>query len=179
MEGGRFIRARRESSQWQLATCRWRTDQDSLSYYRCYYNSILQSLTCTLPLTSLIHNPPSSSPTLSILAPASDSPLASLPHPSPLPVSSALLLLLERLELNPYASGNEKAKKTVNPRELLNVLAKRNEEYRDGLYQEDAHELLRCLIDCVLMEEVDVRSAPLACCLCFCSARVYKHFQER
>ncbi|KAI5478170.1 ubiquitin carboxyl-terminal hydrolase 16/45, partial [Pseudohyphozyma bogoriensis] len=120
----------------------------------CFYNTVVQTLTVTRPLASLIADPPPSSPALALISPAST---AFNPdpesYPSPLPISSALVSTLAKLAPTPEEAKTQP--KTFNPKALLRELSRKHEEYAQAT-QQDSHELLRHLIDGIYMEEVDL-----------------------
>lgn len=77
--------------------------------------------------------------------------------PSPLPMTAALLVLLDKLD--PTAKSDlagAMGKKAFNPKSLLRQLSLKHDEYAEAT-QQDSHECLRHLIDGVMMEEQDVR----------------------
>lgn len=119
----------------------------------CFYNTILQALAISQPLAEIIATPPASSPALQALSPASPTynpdPDA---LPSPLPITAALITLLKNLDLTNDA---KRGQKVLNPKTLLRHLSAKHEEYAQAT-QQDAHEILRHLIDGVFMEELDV-----------------------
>ncbi|KAL8287010.1 hypothetical protein RQP46_004016 [Phenoliferia psychrophenolica] len=122
----------------------------------CFYNTILQSLSVTRPLSSIIAHPPQSSPALLAISPASPT---FNPDPStllsPLPISEALVTILAKLEPDALLGPKRKNPHTFNPKGLLRELSKKYEEYAAAT-QQDAHEVLRHLIDALMMEEVDL-----------------------
>lgn len=69
-----------------------------------------------------------------------------------MPITQSLLTLLKNLDVSGDVS---RGKKVLNPKTLLRHLAAKHEEYSQAT-QQDAHEVLRHLIDGVMMEEVDV-----------------------
>ena len=117
----------------------------------------MQSLAVSKPLSDIIADPPVTSPALRSLSPASEhynpDPEALL---SPMPITQALITLLKNLDVS---GDDSRGKKVFNPKALLRHLAAKHEEYAQAT-QQDAHEVLRHLIDGVMMEEVDV-SRPL------------------
>lgn len=122
----------------------------------CYFNAPLQALSATRPLAALISSPPPTSPSLLALSPASPQFAEDRTEiPSPLPITAALLDLLETLK-----KEAKPGRRAHNPRGLLRELGAKHEEYATG-DQQDAHELLRHLCDSVMMEEVDVRPSHL------------------
>jgi len=123
----------------------------------CFYNTIVQSLSATQPLNDIINAAPESSPALRALSPTSETYNPDLDAlPSPLPMTAALLVLLDKLDPTDNADGS-RGKKAFNPKGLLRQLSLKHEEYAEAT-QQDSHELLRHLIDGVMMEEQDVRS---------------------
>ncbi|KAK4701629.1 hypothetical protein P7C70_g4601, partial [Phenoliferia sp. Uapishka_3] len=124
--------------------------------FSCFYNTILQSLSVTRPLACIIAHPPSTSPALASISPASPTynpdPEALL---SPLPISTALVTILDKLEPDATLGIKRKDPKTFNPKGLLRELSIKYEEYAAAT-QQDAHEVLRHLIDGIMMEEVDL-----------------------
>ncbi|GAA5825583.1 hypothetical protein JCM3770_006894 [Rhodotorula araucariae] len=121
----------------------------------CFYNTIVQSLSATQPLTDIISQAPESSPALRALSPTSssyDPDLEALP--SPLPMTAALLVLLNKLDPTTDADGS-RGRKAFNPKGLLRQLSLKYDEYAEAT-QQDSHELLRHLIDGVMMEEQDL-----------------------
>lgn len=129
----------------------------------CFYNTILQSLSVSRPLASIIAHPPPTSPALKVISPASP---AFNPDPaallSPLPISVALVTILAKLEPDVLLGDKRKDPRTFNPKGLLRELSKKYEEYAAAT-QQDAHEVLRHLIDGIMMEEVDVRPFECSC----------------
>ncbi|GAA6063870.1 hypothetical protein JCM10212_003606 [Sporobolomyces blumeae] len=123
----------------------------------CFYNTIVQSLSATMPLTDIISEAPASSPALQALSPTSPAYNPDLETlASPIPMTAALLVLLGKLD--PLTEGNDdgsKGKKVFNPKGLLRQLSIKYEEYAEAT-QQDSHELLRHLIDGVMMEEQDL-----------------------
>ncbi|GAA5932107.1 uncharacterized protein JCM15063_001121 [Sporobolomyces koalae] len=123
----------------------------------CFYNTIVQSLSATEPLTEIISEAPASSPALEALSPASPSYNPDLEQlPSPIPMTAALLVLLGKLD--PVSDKNADGtlgKKVFNPKGLLRQLSLKYEEYAEAT-QQDSHELLRHLIDGIMMEEQDL-----------------------
>ncbi|BGP19117.1 hypothetical protein JCM10213_005642 [Rhodosporidiobolus nylandii] len=121
----------------------------------CFYNTIVQSLSATQPLTDIIQSAPSSSPALQTLSPTSPSYNPDLDAlPSPLPMTAALLVLLDKLDPTNNEDGTL-GKKAFNPKSLLRQLSMKHEEYAEAT-QQDSHELLRHLIDGIMMEEQDL-----------------------
>ncbi|KAK4050070.1 hypothetical protein OIV83_003640 [Microbotryomycetes sp. JL201] len=121
--------------------------------YQCFYNTVLQALAVSQPLSEIIMRAPESSPALRRLSPASpeyDPDPATLP--SPLPITQALLNLLKNLDLS---NDTSRGRKVLNPKALLRYMSVKHEEYAQAT-QQDAHEMLRHLIDGVMMEEVDL-----------------------
>ncbi|SCV67680.1 BQ2448_5291 [Microbotryum intermedium] len=120
----------------------------------CFYNTILQALAVSRPLEDIIADPPTTSPALLALSPASPSsnsdPAQLL---SPLPITSALLALLTKLDAGKELTGGKNL--IFNPKALLRQMSLKHEEYAHAT-QQDAHEMLRHLIDGVMMEEVDL-----------------------
>lgn len=111
----------------------------------CFYNTVLQALSVSQPLYDIIDHPPDSSPALKAISNGSE-------LLSPLPISTALVSTLEKLSIN--------GKRTFNPKVLLRELSKKYEDYAHAT-QQDSHELLRHLIDSVMMEEVDyIKKVP-------------------
>ncbi|GAA6007104.1 hypothetical protein JCM10207_001509 [Rhodosporidiobolus poonsookiae] len=126
----------------------------------CFYNTIVQALSATQPLNDIISAAPSSSPALQALSPSSPSYNPDLDAlPSPLPMTAALLILLDKLDpTNPRNGANGAApigKKAFNPKSLLRQLSLKHDEYAEAT-QQDSHELLRHLVDGVFMEEQDL-----------------------
>ncbi|KAM0746913.1 cysteine proteinase [Meredithblackwellia eburnea MCA 4105] len=121
----------------------------------CFYNTILQSLSGTLPLHSIIESPPANSPALASISPYSPTYDAAVQPLSPLPISQALINILEKLEPDPNLVEKRVRPKTFNPKALLRELSRKYEDYAQAT-QQDAHEVLRHLIDSVMMEEVDL-----------------------
>ncbi|GAA5968122.1 hypothetical protein JCM3765_005857 [Sporobolomyces pararoseus] len=125
----------------------------------CFYNTIVQSLSATLPLSDIIQEAPESSPALQALSPSSPSynpDVESLP--CPIPMTAALLVLLGKLD--PTSTGSEGLptggkQKVFNPKGLLRQLSLKYDEYAEAT-QQDSHELLRHLIDGIMMEEQDL-----------------------
>lgn len=82
-----------------------------------------------------------------------------------MPITAALINLLKSLNLTEDAASSSssantrvyKAPKAFNPKTLLRHLSAKHEEYAQAT-QQDAHEILRHLIDGVYMEELDVRA---------------------
>lgn len=111
------------------------------------------------PLSDIIARPPATSPALLALSPASESynpdPEALL---SPMPITQALITLLKNLDVSGDVSRGQKV---FNPKTLLRHLSLKHEEYAQAT-QQDAHEVLRHLIDGVMMEEVDVSPEVLS-----------------
>ena len=126
---------------------------------RCFYNTIVQSLSATVPLSDIIAEAPATSPALQALSPASPSynpDVESLP--CPIPMTAALLVLLGKLDpTSGSADGPPQGKKVFNPKGLLRQLSLKYDEYAEAT-QQDSHELLRHLIDGIMMEEQDVRA---------------------
>ncbi|GAA5973137.1 hypothetical protein JCM11641_006287 [Rhodosporidiobolus odoratus] len=121
----------------------------------CFYNTIVQSLTATQPLTDIILAAPESSPALQALSPTSPSYNPDLDHlASPLPMTAALLVLLNKLDPTNNEDGTM-GKKAFNPKSLLRQLSMKYDEYAEAT-QQDSHELLRHLIDGIMMEEQDL-----------------------
>ncbi|GAA5995963.1 uncharacterized protein JCM10292_004858 [Rhodotorula paludigena] len=121
----------------------------------CFYNTIVQSLSATQPLSDIINEAPDSSPALQALSPTSPSYNPDLDAlPSPLPMTAALLILLDKLDPVKDSDG-ARGKKAFNPKGLLRQLSLKHEEYAEAT-QQDSHELLRHLIDGVMMEEQDL-----------------------
>ncbi|KAM0788248.1 hypothetical protein ACM66B_001399 [Microbotryomycetes sp. NB124-2] len=119
----------------------------------CFYNTVLQALAVSQPLSEIILQAPESSPALRRLSPASpeyDPDPTTLP--SPLPITQALLNLLKNLDLS---NDSSRGRKVLNPKALLRHMSVKHEEYAQAT-QQDAHEMLRHLIDGVMMEEVDL-----------------------
>ncbi|KAK4058334.1 hypothetical protein OIO90_000491 [Microbotryomycetes sp. JL221] len=119
----------------------------------CFYNTVLQALAVSQPLSEIILRAPQSSPALRRLSPASseyDPDTSTLL--SPLPITQALLNLLKSLDLS---NDSSRGRKVFNPKTLLRHLSAKHEEYAQAT-QQDAHEMLRHLIDGVMMEEVDL-----------------------
>lgn len=114
----------------------------------CFLGSTLQALAATHPFPDVLVRPDSTAvshhPVLGYLPGPSCSPD---PPPSGLPITSALSHVLAKL-----AKDESTAAK---PAQLLKELSKKREEYAD-YDQQDAHELLRVLVDGVRMEEVDL-----------------------
>ena len=154
------ISATRRYSSWPLYT---ELAADTLSRNRCFYNTIVQSLSATQPLTDIISEAPSSSPALQALSPSSpayNSDVESLP--SPIPMTAALLVLLGKLDpLTDDNSDGTLGKKVFNPKGLLRQLSIKYDEYAEAT-QQDSHELLRHLIDGIMMEEQDVSYPSLS-----------------
>ncbi|BGP34519.1 hypothetical protein JCM10296v2_006341 [Rhodotorula toruloides] len=123
----------------------------------CFYNTIVQSLSATQPLSDIINAAPDSSPALQVLSPSSPSYNPDLDAlPSPLPMTAALLVLLDKLDpTGKDEDAKPKGKKAFNPKSLLRQLSLKHEEYAEAT-QQDSHELLRHLIDGVMMEEQDL-----------------------
>jgi ubiquitin carboxyl-terminal hydrolase 16/45 len=122
----------------------------------CYFNAPIQALSVTRPLAALISSPPPTSPSLLALSPASPQHAEDRSKiVSPLPITAALLDLLETLKKEARVG-----RRAHNPRGLLRELGAKHEEYATG-DQQDAHELLRHLCDSVMMEEVDVSCSRL------------------
>ncbi|GAA6039316.1 hypothetical protein JCM8097_003261 [Rhodosporidiobolus ruineniae] len=120
----------------------------------CFYNTIVQSLSATQPLTDIINEAPESSPALQVLSPSSPNYNPDLDAlPSPLPMTAALLVLLNKLD--PANEDGTLGKKAFNPKSLLRQLSLKHEEYAEAT-QQDSHELLRHLVDGVFMEEQDL-----------------------
>ncbi|KDE04930.1 hypothetical protein MVLG_04686 [Microbotryum lychnidis-dioicae p1A1 Lamole] len=120
----------------------------------CFYNTILQALAVSRPLEDIIADPPTTSPALLALSPASpayNSDPAQLL--SPLPITSALLALLTKLDASKEIKRGKNL--TFNPKALLRQMSLKHEEYAHAT-QQDAHEMLRHLIDGIMMEEVDL-----------------------
>ena len=138
---------------------------------RCFYNTIVQSLSATQPLNDIIQAAPDSSPALRTLSPASSDYNPDLDAlASPLPMTAALLVLLDKLDPTDNGDGT-RGKKAFNPKGLLRQLSLKHDEYAEAT-QQDSHELLRHLIDGVMMEEQDVRRARPPCrCTSFARAR--------
>ncbi|BGP50791.1 hypothetical protein JCM10450v2_006717 [Rhodotorula kratochvilovae] len=121
----------------------------------CFYNTIVQSLSATQPLSDIINAAPESSPALRALSPSSPSYNPDLDAlPSPLPMTAALLVLLDKLDPTANEDGS-RGKKAFNPKGLLRQLSLKYDEYAEAT-QQDSHELLRHLIDGVMMEEQDL-----------------------
>lgn len=76
--------------------------------------------------------------------------------PEGLPLTVALNSVLQKLWQVPGAEGGGRRRLSnpINPQNLLNALARKNEDY-DGTSQQDAHEVLLCLLDSMRLEEVD------------------------
>lgn len=129
----------------------------------CFYNTIVQSLSATQPLSDIINAAPDSSPALQVLSPSSPAYNPDLDAlPSPLPMTAALLVLLDKLDpTGKDEDAKPKGKKAFNPKSLLRQLSLKHEEYAEAT-QQDSHELLRHLIDGVMMEEQDVRRRSCA-----------------
>lgn len=107
------------------------------------------------PLNDIIARPPITSPALASLSPASETYDPDPEHLlSPLPITQALITLLKNLDVS---NDPARGKKVLNPKTLLRHLSAKHEEYAQAT-QQDAHEVLRHLIDGVMMEEVDVSS---------------------
>ncbi|BGP26857.1 ubiquitin carboxyl-terminal hydrolase 16/45 [Rhodotorula toruloides] len=123
----------------------------------CFYNTIVQSLSATQPLSDIINAAPDSSPALQVLSPSSPTYNPDLDAlPSPLPMTAALLVLLDKLDpTGKDEDAKPKGKKAFNPKSLLRQLSLKHEEYAEAT-QQDSHELLRHLIDGVMMEEQDL-----------------------
>ncbi|GAA5909520.1 uncharacterized protein JCM6883_003973 [Sporobolomyces salmoneus] len=122
----------------------------------CFYNTIVQSLSATAPLTDIIAEAPVTSPALQALSPTSPSynpDVESLP--APIPMTAALLVLLGKLDPSTGADGPPQGKKVFNPKGLLRQLSIKYDEYAEAT-QQDSHELLRHLIDGIMMEEQDL-----------------------
>ncbi|KPV73906.1 uncharacterized protein RHOBADRAFT_54494 [Rhodotorula graminis WP1] len=121
----------------------------------CFYNTIVQSLSATQPLNDIIKAAPESSPALRTLSPSSSDYNPDLDAlPSPLPMTAALLVLLDKLDPTDDGDGT-RGKKAFNPKGLLRQLSLKHDEYAEAT-QQDSHELLRHLIDGVMMEEQDL-----------------------
>ncbi|GAA5903674.1 hypothetical protein JCM8208_003655 [Rhodotorula glutinis] len=121
----------------------------------CFYNTIVQSLSATQPLIDIIQAAPSSSPALRTLSPSSADYNPDLDAlASPLPMTAALLVLLDKLDPTDNTDGS-RGKKAFNPKGLLRQLSLKHDEYAEAT-QQDSHELLRHLIDGVMMEEQDL-----------------------
>ncbi|GAA5869087.1 hypothetical protein JCM1840_000464 [Sporobolomyces johnsonii] len=122
----------------------------------CFYNTIVQSLSATQPLADIIAEAPSSSPALQVLSPSSPSYNPDLDAlASPLPMTAALLVLLGKLDPTGETDDGSRGKKAFNPKSLLRQLSLKHDEYAEAT-QQDSHELLRHLIDGVMMEEQDL-----------------------
>ncbi|GAA5843435.1 hypothetical protein JCM9279_002102 [Rhodotorula babjevae] len=121
----------------------------------CFYNTIVQSLSATQPLNDIIQAAPDSSPALRTLSPSSSDYNPDLDAlASPLPMTAALLVLLDKLDPTDNGDGT-RGKKAFNPKGLLRQLSLKHDEYAEAT-QQDSHELLRHLIDGVMMEEQDL-----------------------
>jgi ubiquitin C-terminal hydrolase len=73
-------------------------------------------------------------------------------------MTAALLVLLGKLDPTTESDGGPpQGKKVFNPKGLLRQLSIKYDEYAEAT-QQDSHELLRHLIDGIMMEEQDVRS---------------------
>ncbi|GAA5825818.1 hypothetical protein JCM11251_000013 [Rhodosporidiobolus azoricus] len=123
----------------------------------CFYNTIVQALSSTQPLTDIINEAPTTSPALRTLSPTSPQYNPDLDAlPSPLPMTAALLVLLDKLDpTKEDGAGTPMGKKAFNPKSLLRQLSLKHDEYAEAT-QQDSHELLRHLIDGVMMEEQDL-----------------------
>ncbi|GAA5884144.1 hypothetical protein JCM3774_004553 [Rhodotorula dairenensis] len=123
----------------------------------CFYNTIVQSLSATQPLCDIIAEAPDSSPALRSLSPASSEYNPDLDAlPAPLPMTAALLVLLDKLDPTAKSEGAvAMGKKSFNPKSLLRQLSLKHDEYAEAT-QQDSHECLRHLIDGVMMEEQDL-----------------------
>ncbi|GAA5886814.1 hypothetical protein JCM16303_005714 [Sporobolomyces ruberrimus] len=125
----------------------------------CFYNTIVQSLSATVPLTDIISEAPPSSPALQALSPASSTYNPDLDSlPCPIPMTAALLVLLGKLDplSDKTAEGSTPlGKKVFNPKGLLRQLSIKYDEYAEAT-QQDSHELLRHMIDGIMMEEQDL-----------------------
>ncbi|GAA5988749.1 hypothetical protein JCM10908_006155 [Rhodotorula pacifica] len=123
----------------------------------CFYNTIVQSLSATQPLGDIIAEAPDSSPALRALSPSSSDYNPDLDAlPSPLPMTAALLVLLDKLDPTAKSEGAvAMGKKAFNPKSLLRQLSLKHDEYAEAT-QQDSHECLRHLIDGVMMEEQDL-----------------------
>ena len=114
----------------------------------CFFNTIVQSLAISGPLSDLIADPPSSSPALDAL----------LNHPedtpaSPLPISAAFVALINKL--SPAGAEERGGALLFNPKALLRQLSIKYPDYQQAT-QQDAHELLMHLYEGVSMEERDL-----------------------
>ncbi|CAE6450698.1 unnamed protein product [Rhizoctonia solani] len=125
----------------------------------CFLNSTLQSLTATPLLQSLItFNPPPDLEHESHLYPSRSPALTNARGPPGvkrewergMPISDAFLKFEDEAL---YA--RQIGKTTLTPRELLGQIGAKYEQYL-GYRQQDAHELLRHLLDGMRMEELDM-----------------------
>lgn len=123
----------------------------------CFYNTIVQSLSATQPLCDIIAEAPDSSPALRALSPASADYNPDIDAlPAPLPMTAALLVLLDKLDPTAKSEGAvAMGKRAFNPKSLLRQLSLKHDEYAEAT-QQDSHECLRHLIDGVMMEEQDL-----------------------
>ncbi|WWC69375.1 uncharacterized protein I206_103314 [Kwoniella pini CBS 10737] len=139
----------------------------------CFLNSTFQALSATAPLTTLLASSPQSP---LVINPESSLPFAIVPPkliPSLqpdilepplydlLPVTRAFTNSLHRAWRmkeaggGTYGQGETSSKRSMSLNSLLREIARKYDQY-DDYSQQDAHELLRHLLDSMEMEEKDV-----------------------
>nr|XP_018263762.1 uncharacterized protein I303_03635 [Kwoniella dejecticola CBS 10117]OBR85920.1 hypothetical protein I303_03635 [Kwoniella dejecticola CBS 10117] len=139
----------------------------------CFLNSTFQALSATAPLTSLLANSPqsplsihpqSSLPSASVpprLVPSLQPDILEPPLYDLLPVTRAFTNSLHRAWRmkeaggGTYGQGETSSKRSMSLNSLLREIARKYDQY-DDYSQQDAHELLRHLLDSMEMEEKDV-----------------------
>ncbi|WVF72229.1 hypothetical protein IAT40_007041 [Kwoniella sp. CBS 6097] len=139
----------------------------------CFLNSTFQALSATAPLTSLLstspHSPLYIHPESSLPAPSIHPKLIPSLHPDILepplydltPVTRAFTQMLHKAWRMKEAgggtsgAGETSSKRSMSLVPLLREIARKYDQY-DDYSQQDAHELLRHLLDSMEMEEKDV-----------------------
>ncbi|KAH7092876.1 peptidase C19, ubiquitin carboxyl-terminal hydrolase 2 [Auriculariales sp. MPI-PUGE-AT-0066] len=116
----------------------------------CFFNSVFQSLLATQAIESLVRdaagNPSAAqSPALCNGRPAG------APHDKRLPISDTFL----RMAQSAWNAQDNHLRQSMSLRELLMKLGQKYDQYLD-FRQQDAHELLRHLLDAISTEESDI-----------------------
>ncbi|EJD39196.1 peptidase C19, ubiquitin carboxyl-terminal hydrolase 2 [Auricularia subglabra TFB-10046 SS5] len=113
----------------------------------CFFNSVFQSLVATRTIERLVHDPAHNPD-------ASRSPALASHQGDPdrrLPITSTFLRAAE----NAWAAQDKRLRQPLSLRELLMRLGHKYDQYLD-FRQQDAHELLRHLLDAISSEESDI-----------------------